>query len=92
MGDWRDPARTNKENKLNNQTDQYFDLKSLSSYSCLGVPTLRDYMREGLPHFKLKGKILVKRSEFDGWLESFRINKDHELGDLVDGVIRGLSE
>ena len=49
-------------------------------------------MREGLPHFKLKGKILVKRSEFDGWLESFRINKDHELGDLVDGVIRGLSE
>jgi hypothetical protein len=45
-----------------------------------------------MPYFKLKGKILVKRSEFDGWLESFRINKDHELDSIVNGVIRGLSE
>jgi hypothetical protein len=77
---------------LDNLNDRYFDLKALSGYSCLGVPTLRDYLRGGLPHFKLKGKILVKRSEFDGWLESFRINKDHELDSIVNGVIRGLSE
>jgi hypothetical protein len=49
-------------------------------------------MREGMPYFKLKGKILVKRSEFDGWLESFRVNRNQELNELVDGVIRGLSE
>jgi hypothetical protein len=77
---------------LNSSTDQYFDLRTLSNYSCLAVPTLRDYMREGLPHFKLKGKILVKRSEFDGWIEAFRIAKDIELDDLVDDVIKGLSE
>ena len=77
---------------MNSQTDQYLDLKALSNYSCLAVPTLRDYLQQGMPYFKLKGKILVKRSEFDGWLETFRINKDQELGNLVDGVIRGLSE
>ncbi len=58
----------------------------------MAIPTLRDYMREGMPYFKLKGKILVKRSEFDGWLESFRVNRNLELNELVDDVIRGLSE
>ena len=77
---------------MDNLNDQYFDLKSLSNYSCLAVPTLRDYLHQGMPHFKFKGKILVKRSEFDGWLESFRINKDYELDSIVNGVIRGLSE
>ena len=77
---------------MNSQSDQYFDLKALSGYSCLAVPTLRDYLQQGMPYFKLKGKILVKRSEFDGWLESFRINKDYEIDSIVNGVIRGLSE
>jgi hypothetical protein len=45
-----------------------------------------------MPHFKLKGKILVKRSEFDGWLESFRVDRNQELNNIVDGVIKGLSE
>jgi hypothetical protein len=49
-------------------------------------------VKEGLPHFKLKGKILGKRSEFDEGMESFRINKNQELNELVDGVIKSLSE
>jgi hypothetical protein len=73
-------------------TDQYFDLKALSGYSSLGVGTLRDYPQIGLPHFKLKGKILVKRSEFDGWMEGFRVDKNEEVNEIVDGVIKGLSE
>ena len=77
---------------MNRENDKFLDLRELSRYSCLAVPTLRDYMREGMPHFKLKGKILVKRSEFDGWLEFFRVNRNQELNELVDGVIRGLSE
>jgi hypothetical protein len=77
---------------MTTETDQYFDLKSLSSYSCLAVPTLRDYMREGLPYFKLKGKVLVKRSEFDEWIECFRVNKNQELNEIVERAINSLSE
>jgi hypothetical protein len=73
-------------------TDQYFDLKSLSAYSCLGVGTLRDYMREGLPYFKLKGKILVKRSEFDEWMQCYRVDRNQELNKIVEDVIKGLSD
>jgi hypothetical protein len=65
-----------KHNQMNQQPDQYFDLKGLSQYASLGVGTLRDYLSAGdLPHFRLKGKILVRRSEFDQWLEGFRVEK-----------------
>ena len=71
--------------------DHFLDLKRLSRYSSLAVPTLRDYLRApgGLPHFKVKGKILVKKSEFDSWLEAkFRIQNN--LDDIVDGVLESL--
>lgn len=72
--------------------DQYFDLKGLSAYSAFGVATLRDYIRsDALPCFKVKGKILIKRSEFDRWLERYRINKNQDLNYLVDGVMSDLS-
>ena len=72
-------------------TDRLFDLKSLSQHSCLGVPTLRDYIRSGgLPHYKLKGKILVRLEEFNNWLESFRVDTKPELNNLVDDVLADL--
>jgi len=71
--------------------DQYFDLRGLAAYSSMAVPTLRDYISAGqLPCFKLKGKILIKRSEFDTWLEGYRLNKKQELQAIVDGVMEGL--
>ena len=70
--------------------DQYFDLKGLSVYSAVSVGSLRDYVKTGLPHFKLKGKILVRKSEFDAWLERYRINQSQDLNHLVDEVIDSL--
>jgi hypothetical protein len=73
--------------------DQFFDLKGLSVYSSLAVGTLRDYLRHGnkpVPHFKLKGKILVRKSEFDTWLEAFRVNRKQRLNGVVNEVMAGL--
>jgi hypothetical protein len=68
---------------------EYLDLRGLSVYSSLAVPTLRDYLREGrLPHYKLKGKIIVKKSEFNSWLENYRVDKHEDLDDLVDDVVQ----
>ena len=72
-------------------TDRLLDLTGLSEYSSLGIPTLRDYIRsDGLPCFKLKGKILIKLSEFDAWLERYRINQSQDLNNIVDEVINSL--
>ena len=72
--------------------DRYFDLRGLSAYSAFGVATLRDYIRsDGLPCFKVKGKILIKKSEFDRWIENYRINQSQDIDTLVDSVMSDLS-
>ncbi len=71
--------------------DQYFDLRGLSLYASVKIPSLRDYIQyKGLPCFKVKGKILIKKSEFDRWLEGFRMNKTQEVDDLVDEILAGV--
>ena len=72
--------------------DKYMDLKGLSEYSSLKIPTLRDRLRDvdPLPHFKVKGKILVKKSEFDTWMESrFRV-RESRLTEVVESVMASL--
>lgn len=75
-----------------NASDIIYDLKQLSSYCpALKVPTLRDYIKSGeLPHYKLKGKILIRKSEFDQWLENYRVNKKKDLHNIVDEVLTSL--
>ena len=69
--------------------DQYFDLRGLSAYSALAVGTLRDHIWSGgLPAFKVRGKVLIKQSEFDLWLEGFRIEQN--LDNIVDEVMDSL--
>jgi len=78
--------------------DRYFDLKGLSVYSAMGTSALRNYIRNGdLPCFKLPGKngrtgkILIKKSEFDAWMERFRDNDYIDLDTITDDVMESLS-
>ena len=95
-------SNTNQELKkgdqvIKNETpdtlkDQYFDLRGLSAYSSMKVSTLRDHIRRGMPAYKVRGKILVKMSEFDKWFEGYRINRDQDLSLLVDKVMKDLED
>jgi hypothetical protein len=41
------------------------------------VRTLWDYLGDPerpIPHFRLKRKVLIKKSEFDCWIENFRFD------------------
>lgn len=69
----------------------YLDLPRLAEYSSLAVPTLRDHIRRGgLPHYKVGGKILVAKEEFDSWLKGFRVEREQELNRVVDGILEDL--
>jgi excisionase family DNA binding protein len=71
--------------------DGYFDLRGLSAYSALGVSTLRDYIRAGrLPAFKVKGKVLIRKSEFDRWMEAHRINRKLDIARIANEALRNL--
>jgi len=69
----------------------YLDLKALAGYSCCSVRWLRDRLVDRmcpLPHYRIEGKILVKREEFDQWLCAFRVAMPVDgLNAIVESVI-----
>jgi hypothetical protein len=69
----------------------YLDLNDLVAYTGWGKSTLRRYMKTmSLPHFKLNGKVVVRKTEFDGWIEAFRAIDD-DLDSIVDSTIRAVN-
>ena len=71
----------------------YLSLRSLAEVSGLSVRTLRGYLTDPigpLPHFRTAGKILVKRTDFDEWIERFKVTKSATLDAVVDDVVQGL--
>jgi excisionase family DNA binding protein len=73
--------------------DAYLPLKMLASYSGLSVRTLRNYLAHRsrpLPHFRVGGKILVRRSDFDAWIRAFRIESASTVDAIVADVLAGL--
>ncbi len=73
--------------------DGYLSLRALSVYGGLSVRTLRGYLTHParpLPHYRVGGKILVKRSEFDAWIRAFRAAETNQVETLVAGVLTRL--
>lgn len=60
---------------VSTQLDPFLSLRALSAYSGLSPRTLRQYLElppdEALPCYRLPGggKILVRRSDFDAWMQ-----------------------
>jgi excisionase family DNA binding protein len=78
--------------------DPFLSLKALASYSGLSVRKLRDLLVDPtrlLPHYRVGGKILVRRSEFDGWMQQYRPAGNTPEGNtnvarVVDNVLGSL--
>ena len=74
--------------------DQYFDLKGLAVYSSLGISSLRYHIKENnLPVYCIRNdkkqvtKVLIKRSEFDAWMQrSWRDDLDEIATEIVKEV------
>ena len=75
------------------EVGKYLSLKALSQYSGLSVRNLRRYLTNAahpLPHYRVGGKLLVKRSEFDDWMRGFRSAERPRLDGIVADVLRSL--
>lgn len=69
----------------------YLDLPRLAAYASLGVSTIREYIRSGgLPAFKLRGKIIVRKTDFDHWLERFKFDAEKDLDGIADEIMKDL--
>ena len=78
------------------QIPGYFDLQALAVYSCCSVRWLRNRLTDRaqpLPHYRVEGKLLVKREEFDQWITMYRtVHPAHDLGELVETVISQMQQ
>jgi hypothetical protein len=74
--------------------DAYLPLKALSKYAGLSVRRLRSYLSDPiaqLPCYRIGGKVLVKRSEYDAWAQRFRQAASCALEGIVNDVLRGIA-
>jgi excisionase family DNA binding protein len=71
----------------------YLSLKALASYSGLCVRTLRTHLTHPvhpLAHYRVGGRVLIKRSEFDAWIAQFRITATPCVDAAVADILKGL--
>jgi hypothetical protein len=72
--------------------DPFLSLRALADYADLSVRKLRDYLEHPthpLPCYRVGGKILVRRSEFDSWMTVFR-HATPELDAIVRAALDGM--
>jgi hypothetical protein len=71
---------------------EWLSLRQLTEYAPgICERTLRVWLHratDALPAVRVDGKILVRRSQFDEWLERHRIQPDVQID--VDGIVNGL--
>lgn len=75
--------------------DPYLPLQHLADYSGISVRSLRRALTDRLhplPHYRLSTKkILVRRSEFDRWIQRFReVPAQVDLDRLIEDTLRPL--
>jgi excisionase family DNA binding protein len=66
--------------------------ESLRKYACVSERTLREWIHRSvdpLPAVRVGYKILVRRSEFDRWLEAHQV-KHIDVGCIVDELVAGV--
>jgi excisionase family DNA binding protein len=70
---------------------EWFGLRELKQYAAVSERTLRAWIHhqdDALPAVRVDGKILVRRSEFDAWLERHRIKQTKQVD--VDAIVNEL--
>ena len=69
------------------------DLKQLSAQLSLSVPTLRNLIKIGMPHYRIARKILLNPVEVFQWLErNFQRSQPgiaRELDTIIDNALEG---
>lgn len=73
---------------------EWLGLKQLTQYANISERTVRAWIHspvDSLPAVRVRGKILVRRSEFDLWLANHRVKplENVDLNDIVKGILYG---
>lgn len=72
---------------------EWLDLRGLAQYAAVSERTLRSWIHRAenaLPAVRVEGKILVRKSQFDVWLERYRLSSVAavDVDAIVDALLR----
>lgn len=70
--------------------DSYLSLSALAVYSSFSERTLRGFLHarvNALPCYRVGGRVLVRRGEFDRWITVYR---EPAEGDDADAIVRAM--
>lgn len=73
--------------------DPFRPLRALANYSGLSVRKLRDCLENPahpLSHYRVGGKLLVRRSDFDAWIAVYRQRGRADVDAIVAAALRSL--
>lgn len=75
---------------------EWLDLRALTAYACVSERTIRTWIHSSenpLPAVQVGKKILIRRGDFDEWLERYRLKpaSSLDLGGMVDQLLAGVS-
>jgi len=73
-----------------NPTMEWFDLRQLTRYAAVFERTLRAWVHDPinpLPAYQVNGKILVKKRDFDNFIEQHPIRTCESVNRIVDEIL-----
>ena len=88
-------AQQHMSSELHKSTEMdWLDLRRLTQYAAVSERTLRIWIHspvDPLPAVRVGTKILIRRSEFDTWLERHPV-KQVDLGGIVDELVEAVTD
>ena len=75
--------------------DPFLSLRTLAAYSGLSVRTWRSHLTDPshpLPAYRVGGRLLVRVSEFDSWIQGHRAQREPLLRQTVAAMLERLRE
>lgn len=61
-------------------------VKTIAERSDVSPRTVRSWLKDGLPHSKVRGTILIKFEQLDAFLESYAVS-NNEVDNIVAEVL-----
>lgn len=72
----------------NQVTPEYLSLTELAIYASVAKNTLKKWLNDGMPYYKVNRCIRVRVDEFNQWMSRFRVGTSKDLDAILDQVMR----
>ena len=76
----------------NQVTPEYLSLAELAIYGSVARNTLKVWLKNGMPYYKVNRCIRVRVDEFDQWMSRFRVGTSCNLDAMLDQVMKEVKQ